>query len=70
MVGFAHTWGEHRVFYREPGRTQVHSLPATWTDVVADDAFVALSAGRSCFRPEDLLQLAALLRDLKRGWCK
>jgi hypothetical protein len=66
MVGFAHTWGEHRVFFREPGQTQVCSLPATWTDVVPVDAFVALSAGRSYFRPEDLLQLASLLRDLKR----
>jgi hypothetical protein len=64
MVGFAHTWGEHRVFFREPGQTQVCSLPASWTDVVAVDAFVAISAGRSYFRPEDLLQLASLLRDL------
>jgi hypothetical protein len=67
MVGFAHTWGEHRMFFREPGQTQVCSLPATWTDVVAVGAFVALSAGRSYFRPEDLLQLASLQRDLKRG---
>jgi Family of unknown function (DUF5372) len=41
-------------------------LPATWTDAVAVDAFVALSAGRSYFRPDDLLQLASLLRDLER----
>jgi hypothetical protein len=67
MVGFAHTWGEHRVFFREPEQTQVCSLPASWTDVVGVDAFVALSAGRSYFRPEDLTQLASLLRDLKRG---
>jgi hypothetical protein len=66
MVGFAHTWGEHRVFFREPKQTQVCSLPATWTDVVAVDAYVALAAGRSYFRPEDLLQLAHLLSELKR----
>jgi hypothetical protein len=65
MVGFAHTWGEHRVFFRERRQTRVCSLPATWTDVVAVDAFVALSAGRSYFRPDDLLQLASLLRDLR-----
>jgi len=64
MVGFAHTWGEHRVFFREPGQTRVHSLPATWTDVVAPDPFVVLAAGRSYFRPEDLLQLAVLLEQL------
>jgi hypothetical protein len=65
LVGFAHTWGEHRVFFREPGQARVRSLPATWTDVVGADAFVALSAGRSYFRPEDLLQLALLLKVLK-----
>jgi hypothetical protein len=65
MVGFAHTWGEHRVFFREPGQAQVRSLPATWTDVVAPDPYVVLAAGRSYFRPEDLMQLGLLLRSLK-----
>jgi hypothetical protein len=69
MVGFAHTWGEHRVFFREPGQAQVRSLPATWTDVVAPDPFVVLAARRSHFRPQDLLQLAQLLREL-RASCK
>jgi hypothetical protein len=66
MVGFAHTWGEHRVFFRERGQTRVRSLPASWTDVVAPDPFVVLSAGRSHFRPEDLLQLALLPRTLQQ----
>ena len=44
-------------------------MPATWTDVVGDDPFVALSAGRSHFRPDDLLQLARLVSELKRR-CK
>ena len=39
------------------------------TEVVAGDAFVVLSAGRSYFRPEDLLQLGLLLNQLKRR-CK
>jgi hypothetical protein len=65
MVGFAHTWGEHRVFFREAGQTRVRALPATWTDVVGADPFVVLSAGRSHFRPENLLQLALLLAELK-----
>jgi len=69
LVGFAHTWGEHRVFFREPGRTRVRSLPATWTDVVGPDPFLVLSAGRSSFRPENLLQLALLVRELQDG-CK
>ncbi|MBV9544497.1 MAG: hypothetical protein JOY61_08970 [Chloroflexi bacterium] len=53
------------MFFREPGLAAVRSLPATWTDVVAVDAFVVISAGRSYFRPEDLLQLALLLKELK-----
>jgi Family of unknown function (DUF5372) len=65
MVGFAHAWGEHRVFFREPGQTQVRSLPATWTDVVAPDPFVVVAAGRAHFRPKDLVQLALLLHSLK-----
>ncbi len=64
MVGFAHTWGEHRVFFRKPGQTRSQSLPATWTDVIASDPFVVVSAGRAHFRPADLLQLVALLREL------
>ncbi|HLZ21537.1 MAG TPA: DUF5372 family protein [Ktedonobacterales bacterium] len=69
LVGFAHTWGEHRVFFREPGQTRVRALPATWTDVVGADPFVVLSAGRSYFRPDDLVQLALLLSELD-GTCK
>jgi hypothetical protein len=43
------------------------SLPATWTDVVGPDPFVVVSAGRSHFRPADLLQLAVLLCELTMG---
>ena len=62
MVGYAHTWGEHRVFYRGAGSERVHSLPAAWTDVVGVDAFVALAEGRSVFRVEDLLALVELVQ--------
>ncbi len=45
------------------------SLPATWTSVVPPEPFVELSAGRSLFRIEDLLALAALVRELtERNW--
>jgi hypothetical protein len=70
LVGFAHTWGEHRVFFRKPGGQRVCSLPAAWTDVEEPDAFLVAAAGRSLFRPQDLLALAALVDDLrppKRG---
>jgi hypothetical protein len=64
LVGFAHTWGEHRVFFRKPGDQRVYSLPAGWTDVEAPDPYVAISAGRSLFRTEDLLALSTLIEDL------
>jgi hypothetical protein len=36
-------------------------LPAAWTSAAAPDLFVTISAGRSHFRIEDLLQLVALI---------
>jgi hypothetical protein len=37
------------------------SLPAGWTDVVAEDPFVVIAAGRAPFRTEDLLELVGLV---------
>ena len=39
-------------------------MPAGWTDVEPPDPFVALAAGRALWRVEDLLALAALVREL------
>ncbi len=38
-----------------------------WTDVVAGDPFVVVSAGRSPFRTADLLELAELVGELRQG---
>jgi len=58
------TWGEDRVYYHdEKGR--LRRLPAAWTSVAALSAFEVLSAGRSHFRIEDLLQLVTLIARLK-----
>jgi len=43
----------------------VVSLPAAWTDIDPVDPFVVMAAGRSAFRPEDLLAVADLLDALK-----
>ncbi|MBU6423459.1 MAG: hypothetical protein KGQ88_05420 [Chloroflexi bacterium] len=64
LVGYTHTWGEHRVFFRKPGEKRVRSLPASWTDVEPPDPFVVLAAGRSLFRPADLIALVALVREI------
>ena len=54
------TWGEDRVFFFADFGTQ-KSLPRAWTDAAGLDPFVALAAGRSPFRVEDLLMVAELL---------
>ena len=68
MVGFAHTWGEHRVFFRMPGEQRISSLPASWTDVEEPDAFTSLAGGRSRFRVDDLVTLRALVDELSQAW--
>ena len=67
LARYGHTWGEDRVFFREPGEIRVRSLPASWTDIVEPDTFTALAAGRSHFRPDDLVLLAALLREMEKA---
>ena len=60
LVTVRNNWGEDRVYYHDTDRRLV-SIPAAWTDVCAPDPFVLLSAGRSPFCLEDLLELARLL---------
>jgi hypothetical protein len=53
------TWGEDRVFYYDPSG-KLKSLLTNVTDVVSTDAFHRVSAGRSAFRVDDLLELRHL----------
>ena len=56
-------WDADRVYvYDEAG--ELVSLPVEWTDVVAEDPFVVLAAGRCAFRVQDLLGLADLVEGL------
>ena len=54
------TWGEDRVFYYDPSG-KLKSLLTNVTDVVSTDAFHRVSAGRSAFRVDDLLELRHLV---------
>jgi hypothetical protein len=56
-------WGEDRVIYFD-AKGRLRSMPTSWTDVGQEDAFTQASAGRSWFRPDDLLRLHALLTEL------
>jgi Family of unknown function (DUF5372) len=66
MVGFGHTWGEHRVFFKKPADERVYSLPASWTDVEGLDPVVVMGADRTHFKLADLLALARLLAQVER----
>jgi hypothetical protein len=57
-------WGGDRVFFYGPDG-ELAWMPAEWTDVVADDPFVVVAAGRAPFRAADLLELAALVERLR-----
>ncbi|MHB8589606.1 MAG: DUF5372 family protein [Candidatus Dormibacteraceae bacterium] len=67
LVSYAHTWGEHRVFFRVPGEDRIRAMPAEWSDVQGPDPFLVLSGGRSCFRVEDLHALAELIQKRRGG---
>jgi hypothetical protein len=41
-------------------------MPRAWTSFADLDPFEVASAGRACFRPDDLIRLAALLDGLRR----
>jgi hypothetical protein len=60
------TWGEDRVFYYDLDGN-LKSLMANVTDVAAVDAFDRVSAGRSAFRMDDLLDLRRLVDRLHQA---
>ena len=57
-------WGEELIYYRDPSAGLI-SVPGRWTDRMPPDPVVAISAGRSPFRLEDLLELARLVEALR-----
>ena len=44
----------------------VRTMSRAWTSLADLDPFEVASAGRACFRPDDLIRLAALLDGLRR----
>ena len=66
VVGRHLTWGEDRVlYYGTEGRLK--SFLVNVTDLFPNDAFTRISAGRSAFRVDDLLELRERLDRWKRG---
>jgi hypothetical protein len=60
FIAVRHNWGEYRVRYFDDQGVP-RSLPASWTDAVPVDAFVAIAAGRSVHHVDQLLELVALV---------
>ena len=54
-----------RVWYQAADGT-VRTVPRAWTSLAPLDPFEVISAGRACFRPDDLIRLAALLDRVRR----
>ena len=57
-------WGEERVFYRDPQGHRA-SLPLCWTSLTPQDPYVAVGNGRSRFRLQDLVELVALVSEVR-----
>lgn len=57
-------WGEARVVYRDP-KGKRSPLPARWASVTPEHPYLAVGAGRSRLRVQDLIDLAALLAALR-----
>ena len=53
-------WGEDLIYFRDD-KGRLVSVSARWTDRVTPDPVVSVSAGRSPFRLEDLLELTRLV---------
>jgi hypothetical protein len=60
LVDRRSTWGEDRVYFLDKGGA-LKRLPASWTSAAVPDPYVSVSAGRSFFRPEDLLELCVFV---------
>jgi hypothetical protein len=60
LVQYRHNWGEDRVYF-DDGGGHLSSVPASWTSLSPVDPFIAVAAGRSLFRVEDLLELVRLV---------
>ncbi|NJO55203.1 MAG: hypothetical protein HC834_01355 [Rhodospirillales bacterium] len=69
LVTHLHTWGEHRAYFHKESEHLI-SVPASWTDLDAEDPVVLLGAGRSLFRAGDLLELARLMERLRHETVK
>jgi hypothetical protein len=58
-------WGEDRLMYFD-ALGALRSMLTSWTSFADQDLFAQASAGRSCFRTDDLVRLSVLIGELQR----
>jgi len=67
LAQYRGSWGRECVECLD-GDGRAITIPLAWTDAANEaDPFVALAAGRSYFRVEDLMRLAEMIERLKSG---
>ena len=59
------SWGEERATYFD-AQGRLRGMLLSWTNLGSRDAFAQASAGRSWWRVDDLLDLAALVSEITR----
>lgn len=60
LVMRGQNWREDRVWFHD-GAGRLRSIPGSWTDLVAGDAFNVVAAGQAAFRTQELLELVQLI---------
>ena len=65
LIIYRHNWGEDRVYFHNLDG-KLTAIPASWTDLIAEDPFVGIAAGRSLFRLDDLLKLSEFIAAVQR----
>jgi Family of unknown function (DUF5372) len=64
FIAARQNWGEDRVFFFDEEGVQ-RSLPRGWSDAGDVHPFVAIAAGRSALRFEDLVVLTELIAEIR-----
>jgi hypothetical protein len=64
LVTRSQNWREDRAWFHD-GAGRWRSIPANWTDLVAEDPFNVVAAGRAQLRVKELIDLVHLIGSIK-----
>lgn len=63
VIDLRSAWGEERVYFRDDAG-ELQRMPLPWTSLWPVDPFVAVCAGRSNLRTQELLQMVEIVQRL------